>query len=67
MKKPNFLKFSHERLFSADKSFKRVSLIMMTRLSIPLQYEVGYVFKINLNLLAKASASCVHYQTNDFI
>ncbi|VVC33585.1 Olfactory receptor, insect [Cinara cedri] len=45
--------FNNEQLFSADKSFKRLSLIMMARLSIPLEYEVGYICTINLNLLVK--------------
>ncbi|KAL5241400.1 hypothetical protein ACI65C_008810 [Semiaphis heraclei] len=39
--------------FFVNKSFKRSVLIIMTRVTIPLQFTVGYIFFINLNLLLK--------------
>ncbi|XP_022163466.1 odorant receptor 43b-like [Myzus persicae] len=39
--------------FYVNKSFKSSILIMMTRVTIPLNFTVGYIFTINLNLLLK--------------
>ncbi|XP_029347565.1 odorant receptor 43b-like [Acyrthosiphon pisum] len=39
--------------FYVSKSFKSSILIMMTRVTIPLKFTVGYIFTINLNLLLK--------------
>ncbi|XP_060866396.1 odorant receptor 43b-like [Metopolophium dirhodum] len=39
--------------FYGNKSFKSSILIMMTRVTIPLKFTVGYIFTINLNLLLK--------------
>jgi hypothetical protein len=42
-------------LLVANKSFKRNVLIMMTRTIISLDFTIGYIFIVNLNLLVKVS------------
>ncbi|XP_022174880.1 odorant receptor 43b-like [Myzus persicae] len=45
--------FEHRSCYSRNKSFKHLILMMMTRASIPLEFKVGSIFTVNLNLLVK--------------
>uniref|UniRef100_A0A2S2NFP1 Uncharacterized protein n=1 Tax=Schizaphis graminum TaxID=13262 RepID=A0A2S2NFP1_SCHGA len=45
--------FDHRLLYSQNKSFNQLILIMMNRASIPLVIKAGSIFTVNLNLLVK--------------
>ncbi|XP_016663583.1 odorant receptor 49a-like [Acyrthosiphon pisum] len=45
--------YEHRACYSRNKSFKRLNLIMMTRATIPLEFNVYSLFIVNLNLLVK--------------
>ncbi|XP_026807026.1 odorant receptor 43b-like [Rhopalosiphum maidis] len=45
--------FKHQLFYSQNKSFDHLILIMMTRATIPLEFKVGSIFTVNLNLLIR--------------
>ncbi|XP_026805431.1 uncharacterized protein LOC113548645 [Rhopalosiphum maidis] len=45
--------FDHRSLYSQNKSFNQLILIMMSRASIPFEIKAGYIFTVNLNLLVR--------------
>ncbi|KAE9539667.1 hypothetical protein AGLY_004919 [Aphis glycines] len=52
--------FQHQLLYSRNKSFKQLILIMMTRATIPLEFKAGSIFTINMNLLVRVSIKFIY-------